>query len=196
MSEPNHQRPETAAAKGTALRRLLFLSPLAVFVVVAGVFLWGLDPGRDPRFIPTAMLEKPVPTFDYPAVEGIDRPGFATADLTGKGVTLVNFFASWCVPCRIEHPLLTDLATSPGVRLFGISHRDKPADTARFLEQLGNPYDRIGSDPGRGAIEWGVYGLPETFIIDDAGQIRFHHRGPLTKATIETEMQPILEALR
>ncbi len=176
-------------------QRFLYLLPVLLFAVVAGYFLWGLDPGRDPRLVPSARVGKPVPTFDLPAVEGLQQPGLASADLAVGEVTLLNFFASWCVPCRAEHPFLTELAERSGVPLYGINHRDKPAAAVAWLDELGNPYQRIGADAGRGAVEWGVSGVPETFILDGEGRIRYHHRGPLVGGLIEKEVEPMLRAL-
>ncbi len=109
-------------------KRLLFLLPVLIFLVVAGYFLWGLGPERDPKNIPTVMIDKPTPSFDLAAVPRLDVPGLATADLAQGQVVMVNFFASWCVPCRAEHPFLTALAEETGVPLYGINHRDKPED--------------------------------------------------------------------
>src|SRR3546814_1897837 len=111
-----------------------------------------------------------------------------SADLAGSGVVMVNFFASWCVPCRAEHPHLTAFVEETGIPLYGINHRDKPEDAAAWLAELGNPYRRIGADPGRAAVEWGVTGVPETFIIDGEGRIRYHHRGPLVPEVIERDV--------
>ncbi|GAB4392946.1 MAG: DsbE family thiol:disulfide interchange protein [Kiloniellaceae bacterium] len=178
------------------VKRLLFLLPVVIFAVVAGYFLWGLAPDRDPRAVPTAMIDKPTPSFDLAAVPGLEVPGFATADLARGEVVMVNFFASWCVPCRAEHPYLTAFAEETGVPLYGINHRDKPEDAAAWLAELGNPYLRIGADPGRAAVEWGVTGVPETFVIDGAGRIRYHHRGPLVPEVIERDLAPLLQELR
>ncbi|MGD1878094.1 MAG: DsbE family thiol:disulfide interchange protein [Kiloniellaceae bacterium] len=177
-------------------RRLLFLLPIAVFAVVAGYFLWGLAPDRDPKDVPTVMVDKPTPTFDLAAVPGLGVPGLATGDLADGKVVMVNFFASWCVPCRAEHPYLTAFVEKTGVPLYGINHRDKPEDAAAWLTELGNPYQRIGADPGRAAVEWGVTGVPETFIIDGDGRIRYHHRGPLVPEVLERDVMPLLQALR
>ncbi|WP_340116194.1 DsbE family thiol:disulfide interchange protein [Pelagibius sp. 7325] len=177
-------------------RRLLFLLPVLIFAVIAGYFLWGLAPERDPGNVPTAMIDKPTPTFDLAAVPGLDVPGLATADLATGEVVMVNFFASWCVPCRAEHPYLTAFVEQTGVPLYGINHRDKPEDAAAWLAELGNPYGRIGADPGRAAVEWGVTGVPETFVIDGSGRIRYHHRGPLVPEVIERDLAPLLKALR
>jgi len=177
-------------------RRLLFLLPVLIFAVIAGYFLWGLAPERDPGNVPTAMIDKPTPTFDLAAVPGLNVPGLATADLAKGEVVMVNFFASWCVPCRAEHPYLTAFVEETGVPLYGINHRDKPEDAAAWLAELGNPYSRIGADPGRAAVEWGVTGVPETFVIDGSGRIRYHHRGPLVPEVIERDLVPLLKALR
>lgn len=178
------------------IRRLLFLLPVLIFAVIAGWFFLGLSPNRDPSAVPTAMTDKPAPAFDLAAVPGLAVPGLATADLAGNGVTMVNFFASWCVPCRAEHPHLTAFVEETGIPLYGINHRDKPEDAAAWLAELGNPYRRIGADPGRAAVEWGVTGVPETFIIDGEGRIRYHHRGPLVPEVIERDVKPLVEALR
>lgn len=177
-------------------RRLMFLLPALVFVAIAGYFLWGLGPARDPSAVPTAMIDKPVPDFDLAAVPGLGVPGLATADLAGGEVAMVNFFASWCVPCRAEHRYLTAFAEQTGVPLYGINHRDKPEDAAAWLAELGNPYRRIGADPGRAAVEWGVTGVPETFLIDGAGRIRFHHRGPMVPEVIDRDVMPLLRVLK
>ncbi|HIC80711.1 MAG TPA: DsbE family thiol:disulfide interchange protein [Kiloniellaceae bacterium] len=176
-------------------QRLLLLLPLLLFLVVAGYFLWGLSPDRDPQALPSAMIDKPTPSFDLPPVPGLEQPGFASAELGNGDVVMVNFFASWCVPCRAEHPYLTDLAARTGVPLYGINHRDKPEAAVAWLEELGNPYSRIGADSGRGAVEWGVSGVPETFILDGEGRIRYHHRGPILGQLIEDEVEPMLRAL-
>ena len=176
-------------------RRLLFVLPVLIFAVIAGYFLWGLAPGRDPQSVPTAMLDKPIPGFDLPAVPGLDVPGLASADLAAGEVVMVNFFASWCVPCRAEHGYLSEFVARSGVPLYGINHRDKASAAVAWLAELGNPYQRVGADSGRGAVEWGVTGVPETFIIDGTGRIRYHHRGPLLPEVLEREVEPLLRAL-
>ena len=178
-------------------RRLIYFLPLVVFAVVAGWFLWGLDPERNPREVRSNLVDKPVPAFDLAPVEGTGTPGLSTADLQNGEVTLVNFFASWCIPCRAEHPLLMELAEDSEIRLVGINYRDKPPAGARWLDQLGNPYSRIGLDGrGRTAIDWGVSGVPETFIIDREGRIRHQHIGPIHPNQLEEEILPVLEALK
>ncbi len=177
-------------------RRLLYVVPVLIFGVNAGYFLGGLNPGRDVRLIPSVMIDQPVPEFELGPIEGMDGPGLKTADLTGGQVTLVNFFASWCVPCRIEHPLLIELVERDGVRLVGINYKNEAEEARAWLAQLGNPYARIGADTtGRAGIEWGVYGLPETFIIDKKGRIRYRHVGQLDADALERTIRPLLREL-
>ncbi|MCR9255563.1 MAG: DsbE family thiol:disulfide interchange protein [Alphaproteobacteria bacterium] len=175
-------------------QRLLYLLPLAGFLAIAGYFAYGLT--LNPQELPSALIDKPAPTFELAPLD--DRtPGLATADLAGEPVALVNFFASWCVPCRAEHPILTRLAEVENVPLYGIAYKDEIADSIGFLNELGNPYDRIGVDQdGRAAIEFGVYGVPETYVIDRDGHIRFRHAGALTRQIIERDIMPLIEELR
>ncbi len=178
-------------------RRLLYLLPVVGFAFIAVAFLWGLDPERDPREIPSALIDKPVPEFVLPALEGADVPGFSSGDLRSGEVALVNVFASWCVPCRAEHPFLMRLAEDRVVPIYGINYKDNPADALGWLAELGNPYVAIGTDEiGRVAIDWGVYGVPETFVIDGAGMIRYRHVGPLLSKTLERDILPLIKSLR
>lgn len=178
------------------LLRLLLLLPLLLFAVLAGWFLWGLDPERDPSELPSALIDKPVPEFSLPAVPGLNSPGLAREDLIGGGVKLVNVFASWCLPCRAEHPLVTALAEE-GVPVHAINYKDKPEQARDWLAELGNPYQRIGYDEtGRVGIEWGVYGVPETFVIDASGTIRYRHVGPLTPRDFEKTLRPLIRELQ
>lgn len=164
--------------------RLLFLLPILVFVVLAGLFLVRLG-GDDPSKLPSALINKPAPSFTLPPLEGLlangrPVPGLSGDDLKGK-VTVVNVWASWCAPCRQEHPLLVDLAKDPSIRVVGINQKDDPDNARRFLGSLGNPYAAVGADRnGRASIDWGVYGVPETFIVGPDGMIRHKHIGPLT----------------
>jgi cytochrome c biogenesis protein CcmG/thiol:disulfide interchange protein DsbE len=141
--------------------------------------------GRNPAEVPSVLIDKPVPTFSLAPLEGLavdgkPVPGFSNEDLKGR-VTVVNVWASWCAPCRQEHPLLVDLAKDPAIRVVGINQRDNPDNARRFLGALGNPYSAVGVDPnGRASIDWGVYGVPETFIVGPDGTIRHKHIGPLT----------------
>ena len=177
-------------------KRVLLLLPIAVFAILVGAFIWGLAPDRDPRRVPSAMVDKPAPDFDLPSVVGLEIPGLKTGDLNGE-VTLVNFFASWCIPCRIEHPLWMDLAAQGDLNLVAINYRDKPADAVAWLAELGNPYSRIGADRNaRTGIDWGVSGVPETYIIDPSGRIRYQHIGPMQLQDYEETIRPMIEDLK
>ena len=172
-------------ARAPSRSRLLFLLPALVFVGLAVLFGAQLISGRNPAEVPSALINKPVPAFSLAPLEGLlaegkPVPGFSNEDLKGR-VTVVNVWASWCAPCRQEHPLLVDLAKDPSVRVVGINQRDNPDNARRFLGTLGNPYAAVGVDPnGRASIDWGVYGVPETFIVGPDGTIRHKHIGPLT----------------
>ncbi|MEP0320936.1 DsbE family thiol:disulfide interchange protein [Bauldia litoralis] len=173
--------------------RLIMLLPLFVFVALAAVFLIRLETGGNPDAIPSALIGRPAPDFDLPPLEGVARPGLARADLEG-GVTVVNVFASWCGPCRIEHPQLMELAKDDGINLVAINYKDQPGNARRFLTDLGNPYAAIGVDPnGRAGIDWGLYGVPETFIIDATGTIRYKHIGPIGEDTLAEVIRPEIE---
>lgn len=187
----------TPVTPQAAPRRVLFLIPALVFAVVAGYFLWGLDPTRDPSAIPSVMIDKPVPAFALSPIQGMTGDGLTSDDLTAGKVTLVNFFASWCVPCRVEHPLLMELAARDGVHLYGINYKNKPEEARPWLASLGNPYEKIGADEdGRVGIDWGVYGLPETFIIDAKGRIRYRRVGPIDRFTLDRDIWPLIQELR
>ncbi|MCB9944265.1 MAG: DsbE family thiol:disulfide interchange protein [Geminicoccaceae bacterium] len=168
-------------------RRWLYIIPVVAFVAIAGFLAIGLT--QDPGVLPSALLDKPAPEFDLPGLEGM---GLATSDLAEGQVTLVNVFASWCVPCRVEHPFITKLAEE-GVRVVGINYKDKPEDARAWLNRHGNPYDRIGTDrDGRAAIDWGVYGVPESFIVDGKGIIRYKQVGPIQERDLRDTIRPIL----
>lgn len=174
--------------------RLIMLLPLFVFVALAAVFLIRLETGGNPDAIPSALIGRPAPDFDLPPLDGVARPGLARADLEGGGVTVVNVFASWCGPCRIEHPQLMELAKDEGINLVAINYKDQPGNARRFLGDLGNPYSAIGVDPnGRAGIDWGLYGVPETFIIDATGTIRYKHIGPIGEDTLAEVIRPEIE---
>lgn len=177
-------------------RRLLFVLPVLIFAAAAVAFWLGLTGDRQPDSIPSALLGKPAPAFDLPAVEGLGVPGLRTADLAGQ-VTVLNLWASWCLPCKAEHPLLVELAREPGVRLVGIDYKDKPADARAFLLGLGNPFALVGADAdGRAGIEWGISGVPETFILDAQGIVRFRWVGPLNRVDLEEKILPLIRSLR
>ena len=174
------------------LRRLLFFLPVLIFIGVGIGLAVGLT--RDPSTLPSALLDKPVPTFELPPIAGRGGPGFSSADLAGK-VSLVNVFASWCVPCRVEHPLLMALADE-GIAIYGIDYKDPADKAASWLAELGDPFRAVGADQdGRVAVDWGVYGVPETFVVDRDGRIRHRHVGPLQPHDIEKTIKPLLEHL-
>lgn len=159
-------------------KRLLLLVPAIAFAALAILFFIGLS--EDPSRLPSALINRPVPAFTLPAVDGLDRPGLSEADLKTGGVTIVNIWASWCGPCREEHPILMALAKRSDIRLVGINNKDNPENARRFLGALGNPFAAVGADSnGRITIDWGGYGVPESFIVDGAGLIRYKHVGAL-----------------
>jgi cytochrome c biogenesis protein CcmG/thiol:disulfide interchange protein DsbE len=185
--------PPTAATPGKARPRLLLLLPLGFFAALALVFLARLESGGDPGTVPSVLIGKPAPEFTLPPLDGLNVPGLARADLQGR-MTLVNVFASWCVPCRDEHPVLTALAKDPRVRIVAIDYKDDPNNARRFLTELGNPYAAIGVDSsGRAAIDWGVYGVPETFVVGPDGVIRDKIIGPVTAAAVTGTILPAVE---
>ena len=175
------------------MRRLLYALPVALFIAVAAYFVLALRPGRDPSLLPSAMINKPAPEFALAGLPGSE--GLALDGIKGQ-VVLVNFFASWCEPCRDEHSVLMQIAKGGQIALFGIAYKDKPGDTEKFLQQLGDPYRKIGLDEtGRTGIDFGVYGVPETYVIDKEGRIRLRHVGPLTEADVTQQLLPLLKEL-
>lgn len=167
--------------------------PLAVFAVLAVFFAIGLT--MNPRIIPSPLVGKAVPEFDLPAVKG-RKLGLSAANLRGE-VSIVNVFASWCLACRDEHPLLMQLAASRVVPIHGLNYKDKPDDAAKWLDDLGDPYTRTGADiSGQVGIEWGVYGVPETFVIDRNGHIAYKHIGPVTAQSLNEKLLPLIRQLQ
>jgi cytochrome c biogenesis protein CcmG, thiol:disulfide interchange protein DsbE len=183
------------------LKRALFLSvPLILVIALFGVFATQIT--NNTKFLPSVLINKPVPEFSLPPIEGIeneigDIPGFSTEDLKGQ-VSVVNVFASWCIPCRQEHPLFTRLGEEqPEIFLAGINQKDAPENAIAFLQELGNPYDAIGADfKGRTSIEWGVYGVPETFVVNAEGIITYKFIGGLTGTTFRESLMPAIEAAK
>ncbi len=164
--------------------RWAFLPAILFFALVL-LFWRGLF--GDPSIVPSALIGKPAPQFNLPAIEGLNLPGLSHSDLSHDKVTVVNVWASWCAPCRIEHPVLLELAKRTDIKLVGIDNKDDPENARRFLGTLGNPYAAIGSDAdGRATIDWGTYGVPETFIVDAQGIIRFKLIGGLTAELLNT----------
>ncbi len=174
-------------------RRLRHLIPIALFVPLAVALGWALT--HHPRDIPSALIGKPVPQFNLPPVQGRTL-GLSNGDLVGE-VSLVNVFASWCVACREEHPLLMRMRADGVIPIHGLNYKDRPDNAARWLDTLGDPYTRTGVDiDGRVAIDWGVYGVPETFVISKDGRIAHKHIGPITPQAVEDTLLPLLRRLR
>ena len=173
-------------------RGWLMLVPVVFFAALALVFWKGLS--GNPSEIPSVLIGKPVPEFSLPALEGLGVPGFDTAALKSGKVTLINVWASWCGPCRQEHPLLVELSGRSDIRLFGLNYKDEPDNARQFLGTLGQPYAAAGADPeGRAAVDWGVYGVPETFVVDGNGIIRYKWIGPLTADAIAAKLNHEIE---
>jgi cytochrome c biogenesis protein CcmG/thiol:disulfide interchange protein DsbE len=188
--------PETANRKRG---RWAVALPLLIFAGLAGLFYYALHTG-DPSRLPSAMIGKPVPKFTLAPLEGLKTDedtaaqSFTSEDLADGEPTIVNIFASWCVPCLQEHPMLMALAKDTDVRLYGINYKDDPASARRFLGRYGNPFDRVGADrSGRTAIDFGVYGVPETYVISGDGKILYRHVGPLTEQAIKEKILPRMQ---
>ncbi|MGW8205439.1 MAG: DsbE family thiol:disulfide interchange protein [Hyphomicrobiaceae bacterium] len=175
--------------------------PLAMFFGLAIMFAFALFTG-DPSKLPSALIGRPAPKVDFAPLEGLkvagqSVPGFTAADLSKGNVTIVNFWASWCVPCVQEHPMLIALAMRTGVPIYGVNYKDEADNARRFIGRYGNPYKAVGVDPlGRGAIEWGVYGMPETFVVDGKGRIAYKHVGPISLGSLEERVIPAIEKAR
>ncbi|MEI9429961.1 DsbE family thiol:disulfide interchange protein [Mesorhizobium sp. Cs1299R1N3] len=176
-----------------ARRRLFVFLPLLVFLGLAGLFLSQLLSGRDVSEVPSALIGLPAPQTNLPPLEGSTLPGLDSKAFAGK-VTLVNVFASWCAPCREEHPVLLALAQDKRFVMAALNYKDRPENARRFLGDLGNPFQAIGVDEaGRTAIDWGVYGVPETFVIGKDGKIAYKHVGPLTAESAKELLLPQID---
>lgn len=185
MAKPEDRPPR--------IRRLAFLAPVLVFLGLAVVLGIGLT--LNPREVPSPLIGKPVPEFSLPLDRGRTL-GLSSTDLKGE-VSLVNVFASWCTACRDEHPLFMRLNEQGIVPIHGINYKDRPEDAAAWLDELGDPYTRTGADlNGRVSIDWGVYGVPETFLVDRDGYIAYKQIGPVTPQVLEETILPLIEKLR
>ena len=187
-------------------RNWLYLAPLAFFALLALLFLFRLFAGDASR-VPSALIGKPSPALTLPSLTGLLRdgrpvPGIAPADLREGRVTILNVFASWCAPCRVEHPFLVEMAAHEAVRagkvqIMGLNYKDEPENARRFLGALGNPYVAVGTDrTGRSSIEWGVYGVPETFLVGKDGTILKKHIGQLTEDSARALLAEAVAAAR
>jgi cytochrome c biogenesis protein CcmG/thiol:disulfide interchange protein DsbE len=196
MAEQRTNAPSAPASRIGALGW-----PLGIFCALALIFAYGLTTG-DPSRLPSALIGKRVPTMTLPALEGLTDgtrvvPGFDSADLAKGEVSVVNFWASWCAPCVQEHPLLVALKQRAAVPIYGVNYKDQAAAARRFLGRYGNPFAAVGTDAnGRAAIEWGVYGMPETFIVNGKGEIVYKHVGPISPETLEEKLIPAIQAAR
>ncbi|HKQ45167.1 MAG TPA: DsbE family thiol:disulfide interchange protein [Rhizomicrobium sp.] len=174
------------------MKRLVYVAPIVCFGLLA-FFLFKSLWAPAPNVIPSVLLNKPAPRLVLPGLDA-QTPAFTPADLTAGHVSVVNVFASWCAPCRTETAQLAALAQLPGVALYGLTQKDKPAATRAFLDEVGNPFVRIArDDDGRASIEWGVYGVPETYVVDGKGIIRLKYVGPLTDAVLARQVIPAIK---
>jgi cytochrome c biogenesis protein CcmG/thiol:disulfide interchange protein DsbE len=175
------------------IRNLLFILPVMFFLALAVYFALALRPGYDPHVLPSALIDKEAPRF---ALAGLDDGAGLSRDAVKGGPVLINFFASWCVPCRLEHPLLMRLSEQDHVPLYGIDYKDQPEAAKKLLKQFGDPYRAIGLDSdGRVGLDFGVYGVPETYVLDRTGHIRKRFVGPLTAQQVDKELLPLLKEL-
>ena len=188
----------TAVPETKPKRRFFVALPLAIFLALAALFLFRLGSG-DPSRIPSALIGRPAPDTNLAAVPGLNTrdgtpmPGISPADFKGA-VTLVNVWASWCVPCHDEAPLLERLSADKRIRIVGINYKDQPDNARRFLGRYGNPFAAAGADGnGRASMEWGVYGVPETFIVGRDGTIAYKLVGPITEGNLERVIKPEIE---
>ena len=175
------------------IKRLTYIVPALLFLLLSGVLLWSLT-RQAPDELPSSFINQSAPT-----VEGLGKfgkvPEFNKVQLIAPEIKIVNFWASWCVPCRVEHPNIEQLAAQ-GIPIYGINYKDDFAQGNAFLQELGNPYHAIGADNGRIAIEWGVYGIPETFVIDAYGRVVLRHAGPVTAQILQDDILPLIGALQ
>jgi cytochrome c biogenesis protein CcmG/thiol:disulfide interchange protein DsbE len=175
------------------MKRWVFIVPIAGFAVLA-FFLFRSLWAPAPSVIPSALLNRPAPRLVLPALDA-QSAAFTPADLAAGHVSVINVFASWCAPCRTETDQLATLAALPGVALYGLTQKDKPAATRGFLDEVGNPFARIArDDDGRASIEWGVYGVPETYVVDGRGIIRLKYVGPIDDAVLAAQVIPAIKA--
>ncbi|MEM7619392.1 MAG: DsbE family thiol:disulfide interchange protein [Pseudomonadota bacterium] len=198
------KEPESQTKKNTTTKpksNIFAYTPFIVFALLGTLFVYALS-SDDPSLVPSTLLGKPVPDFNLPALEGLKThqdvsvPGFSSEDLHQGEVSLINVWASWCVPCRQEHPFITALAQQHDIPVYGLNQKDTQTGALNFLQELGNPYRAVGRDvSGRVSIDWGVYGVPETFVVNGQGQIIYKHIGPITsQKTVQRLIMEIKKA--
>ena len=174
-------------------RHLFFLIPVILFSTLVVAMLWGLKSDRDPGALPSALLDKPVPVFSLPKLYALSDEIDQQSLINGR-IKLVNFFASWCIPCLAEHPQFMTLASEDEVDLIGIAWKNKTDEAKTWLERHGNPYNVVLNDlSGRVGIDWGVYGVPETYVVDGQGIVRFRYPGPITPEIFQNKIKPLIE---
>ena len=195
----NAVKTTVAPSPGSGLRLSWVTLPVVIFALLSILFLFALRSG-DPSKLPSALIGKPAPQFALQPLEGLREdngavPGFDSTALALGHVSVVNFWASWCVPCVQEHPVLIELKRRTGVGIYGVNYKDQTDAARRFLGLYGNPFRAVGFDGnGRVAIDWGVYGMPETFVIDGSGRIVYKHVGPMTPEALESKVIPAIAA--
>jgi cytochrome c biogenesis protein CcmG/thiol:disulfide interchange protein DsbE len=200
--EPVTVSTESPISGSAPRRRGLLLAPALIFAAVVLVFAFALQKG-DPSKLPSALIGKPAPALDLPPLDGLaladgqPATGLTRRTLSAGKVSVVNFWASWCGPCVEEHPLLVRLSGDPDIKLYGVNYKDQAVNARRFLGRYGNPFTAVGVDAnGRAAIDWGVYGMPETFVVDGQGVIAYKHVGPLTSKSLAAQLLPAIEAAK
>ncbi|MGF1650091.1 MAG: DsbE family thiol:disulfide interchange protein [Hyphomicrobiaceae bacterium] len=198
MANSEARSSDQTPEKPRRIRLTWAIAPLVIFIAIGAMFAVALFSG-DPSRLPSALIGKPAPSLNMEPLAGLQRdgvpiPSFGRNDLTAGKVSIVNFWASWCGPCVQEHPLLVELAGRDGVQILGVNYKDAAPGGLNFLRRLGNPYTAVGTDPnGRNAIEWGVYGMPETFVVDGDGVIVYKHVGPITEQSLQGTLIPAIE---
>lgn len=174
------------------MKRLLFVLPIIGFALLAGFFAFGLT--QDPSKLPSTLIDRPLPAFTLAGLTP-ESPGLSSAQFKGEPA-LLNGFASWCIACKVEHPMLMQLAAQ-GVPIYGLAWKDKAADSATYLAESGDPFRKTGSDPdGRAGIDLGVAAVPETFVVDKRGRVRYKHIGPIMPDDWDKTIKPLLTKLK
>lgn len=182
-----------ARPKLSRLGVVIAFLPIVTFLALAGIFWKQLTSGENPSTIPSALIGRQAPSLNLNALEGSNRPPLIDAQVKGK-LTLVNVWASWCIPCRDEAPAILELSKDKRLNVVGINYKDKTDNALAFLGDFGNPFAAIGVDPnGAAAIDWGVYGIPESYLVDQTGKIVYKKVGPFDPASIQNELMPAVE---